>query len=230
MPLVRTMSGTRASMAVYGPDVEPPEWYQASPPRQTVQRPTRQQRRQYYAILAAELWYNKQRELYLGLDAEGNPLAPVKSRRGRSPWHGRRYSRGTGPPLSPFGLTSRVRNLLRYRSDDRGAVLYWAPRKAPGGRLTWPEILIAHAEGRVQGAPVRDVIGLSPDGLIKAVNAAVRRWRTGSGPRKIDLPPSSRMNATPAERRRPEPDTGPSMIVRVFEAASRLVMRLWGRA
>jgi hypothetical protein len=194
--------------------------------------PTDRQRRAYYAILAVELWYQKQLELSEGLDARGEPLAPVKlPRKGRSDWHRKYYRRGQGPPLMPFLTASRTRNLLRYRSNEREAVVYWAAIKAPGAKYTWPEILNFHANGEVPGAPARNVVGLSPDGVVVAVGRAIKRYRIGSGPRKAELPATSRWDATAREARRAEKGGDPFDIrfarVSVFERAGRAVFRLF---
>ena len=231
MPLVERRQGRRAYFAVSGPDVEPPEWTRFAPPYQEIRPPSARQRRTYYAILAAELWHQKQVELSEGLDARGDALVPVKlPRKGTSDWHGRKYRKGTGPPLMPFRIDSRTRNLLRYRSNEREAVVYWAAIRAPGSPYTWPEILVFHAEGLVRGAPVRNVIGISPDGLLLAVDRAIKRYRIGSGPRKPELPTTSRAGARGRAAKRPEPGGDPFDVrfrrVGIIEQAGRTVMRI----
>lgn len=234
MPLVERREGFRAYFAVGGPDVEPPEWRRVVPPYQAVRPPSPRDRRRYYAILAAELWWRKQAELELGLDARGQPLAPVRlPRRGRSDWHRREYRHGTGPPLMPYRLDSRTRNLLRARSNERQAVVYWAALRAPDADRTWPEILIAHAEGLVRGAPVRNVIGISPEGFRVATERAIRRYRSGSPARPIQLPVTTRWNVKGRAARRPEPGGDPFTVrfkrVGITEWVGRTVMRLFRR-
>lgn len=235
MPLVARKSGARAYFVVGGPDVEPPEWTRAAPPYQELRPPSRRDRFRFYAILASELWHQKQVELSEGLDALGVPLAPVKlPRRGTSDWHRRKYRVGKGPPLMPFLVDSRTRNLLRARSNDREAVVYWAAIKAPGARLTWAEIVVAHAEGRVRGAPVRDVIGLSAEGIAEAVTRAIRRYRTKSPPRPLDYPRTTRWNATRRQRSRPEAGGDPFSVrfqrVGIVDRLKGTVMRLFRAA
>ena len=234
MPLVERRQGRRAYFAVSGSDVEPPEWTRFAPPYQEIRPPSARQRRTYYAILAAELWHQKQVELSEGLDARGDALVPVKlPRKGTSDWHGRKYRKGTGPPLMPFRIDSRTRNLLRYRSNEREAVVYWAAIRAPGSPYTWPEILVFHAEGLVRGAPARNVIGISPEGLALAVERSIKRYRIGSGPRKPELPRTTRMGASKREAKRPEPGGDPFDVrfkrIGVLERVGRTVMRLFRR-
>jgi hypothetical protein len=234
VPLVERRQGRRAYFAVGGPDVEPPEWTRYAPPYQEIRPPSARQRRQFYQILASELWHQKQNELSQGLDARGVPLAPVKlPRKGKSDWHRRPYRKGSGPPLMPYRIDSRTRNLLRVRSNDRQAVVYWAAKRAPGAKLTWPEILVAHAEGLVRGAPARNVIGISPDGLRLATERAIKRYRIGSGPRPIDLPRTTRWDATRREARKAEAGGDPFDVrfqrVSILERVGRTVMRLFRR-
>jgi hypothetical protein len=202
-PLVATARNRTARFRVSGRDVWPPEWNQ-SPPSQ-------RQRRKYFAILAVELWHQKQASLAAGEDRHGEPLVDVKRpRKGTSDWHGRPYRQGSGPPLAPYRSDSRVRNLLRVRSDTRSATVYWvaAPlggKRKPGWPKTFPELLVIHANG--SAGVIRDVIGLPDARLLLAVERAVRRWRLGKGPRPMELPPTSRLGATRRQSSRPEPDT-----------------------
>ena len=214
MPLTATASGRVARFRVSGWDTQPPEW-RSRPP-------SRRQRIKYYRILAAELYLQKQASLAAGEDRHGEPLAEVKRpRSGTSDWHGKPYRRGTGPPLAPYRADSRVRNLLRVRSDTRSATVYWvaAPlggKRKPGstGPRTFPELLVIHAtgvagtgrKGQVTGI-VRDVIGLPDARLLVAVERAIRRWRLGKGPRPVDLPATSRAGATRRQARKPEPES-----------------------
>lgn len=211
MPLIANATGRRAYFRVGGWDTEPPEWL-GSPP-------SRRQRARYYRILASELWHQKQASLAEGEDAYGTPLAPVRRpRSGTSDWHGRPYRNGGGPPLMPYRVESRTRNLLRVRSDTRSAIVYWIPAPLPnrkrgsGGPKTFPELLILHATGRagtgrkgqVSGI-IRNVIGLPDARLIVAVETAIRRWRLGEKPRPLNLPATSRAGVGRRAARRPEP-------------------------
>lgn len=212
MPLVATAQGRVARFRVGGLDVEPREWL--------VSPPSLKRRRQYYQILAAELWHQKQQSLAEGEDRSGLPLAPVRRpRSGISDWHERPYRGGPGPPLAPYRIESRVRNLLRVRSDSRSAVVYWIPaplrnrKRGSTGPKTFAELLVLHAQGRTgtgrkgQVAGIyRDVIGLPDSRLIVAVERAIRRWRLKEKPRPLDLPKTSRADAGWLARRKPEPD------------------------
>jgi hypothetical protein len=213
-PLVATARNRTARFRVSGRDVWPPEW--------SARPPSRRQRIKYYRILAAELYLQKQASLAAGEDRFGDPLVDVKRpRKGTSDWHGRPYRRGSGPPLAPYRSDSRVRNLLKFKSDSRSATIYWPPiplrNRRPRGPQTFPELLVIHAQGRA--GVVRDVIGLPDTRLLLAVERSVRRWRLGKGPRPPKLPNTSRAGATRRQSSRPEPDTRTRVSTRLGRGA-----------
>jgi hypothetical protein len=202
MPLYATARNRTARFRVSGRDCWPPEW--------ATRPPSTRQRRKYFAILAVELYLQKQASLAAGEDYQGDLLAEVKRpRKGTSDWHGRPYRGGSGPPLAPYRTTSRVRNLLRFKSDSRSASVYWIPAplggRKPGskGPKTYPELLVIHANG--SAGVMRNVIGLSPARLLVAVERSIRRWRLKLGPRPAELPKTSRAGATRRQANRPEP-------------------------
>lgn len=174
MPLRAVKRPDRCYFAASGPDMEPPEW--------AGRKIVPGERRRWWGLLAGELKRAKVDEWKAGLDAYGVPLVRVKlPRRGRSDWHGRRYREGRGPALLPFPRRSLSRglNLLRASANERRAVVHWpnlAGKIGPGPHLGWCEILYIHA---VEAGVTRDVVGISPAGLLGALSAALAKFRAG---------------------------------------------------
>jgi hypothetical protein len=98
-----------------------------------------------------QLRKSNQDALSRGLDKSGVPMKPVKNP--NDPRRG-----GTGKPLNPKGPGSR--SVTKFyvghfmRSGDFTLKAAWAGEI--GQILKW------HAEGKVRGAPVRDILGIRP--------------------------------------------------------------------
>lgn len=105
-------------------------------------------------------------QLLRGEGADGRKLAPVKP--------ASRPDHATGPPLDPHRSHSRTYDLVSIHATDHGCTLYW---KADAGQ-SWTKILSYHADGLVRGAPVRDVIGLSPRAARQVKKRTATYWRT----------------------------------------------------
>jgi hypothetical protein len=125
----------------------------------------------YAGALAAAIW---DRARAKGLDRFGVPLAPISPTTRKH----RRSAMGPAdpdaPPLTPAWDASRTRSFLQRRVQVGTGVWFWWKRD-PTLRKSWGIILQYHAFGLVRGAPVRDVIGLSPRELLE-IRVAVRRW------------------------------------------------------
>jgi hypothetical protein len=105
-------------------------------------------------------------ELRKGVGTSGGPLAPVRYRRPDG---------AKGPPLSPHQADSRAQKWLRATpGSSAGTITLWWSHG-------WGQILGYHARGEVRGAPVRDVIGLTPADLDKFHARARREWKAASG-------------------------------------------------
>lgn len=139
-----------ARFAAYGPDVEPLDpGFAAVPPAE---------RKAYFRQLGLEMRDRKYAELRKGIDVNG-----AKMPRRKRP----RRDGATGPVLSPHWSDSRFRTQLRWDGQTDRAVLWWLK--------PWAKVVSAHARGRVRGAPVRDVIGLTSASMATAVDRA-RKW------------------------------------------------------
>ena len=123
----------------------------------------------------------KRADIAAGLDAEGNPFAPLKPRTIKY----RRSAMGTAdknaPPLIPAHALSRTSSLLDARAHADHVLFFWrfdAHTEGPWGR-----ILHYHRIGAA-ALPVRDVFGLSPS-CVARIKARVASWwdarRTGRG-------------------------------------------------
>jgi hypothetical protein len=133
------------------------------------------ERRAYWRRLAEIAYFLKRQEIARGIGADGKKLPHVKPES--------RPDRAKGPPLDPHYGESRTARLLAYSSTATGATLYWRA----SGRRSWAEILGYHARvgGEVQGAPLRDTLGISPRGRARVVAQARDWWRLMHG-----LPPA----------------------------------------
>ena len=81
-----------------------------------------------------------------------------------------------GPVLTPHDERSRTARLMAARAWAGGVTLFWHSGIGKGQRTPWGTILGYHADGKVKGAPVRDV-RLSGRGIGR-VRAEVARWWT----------------------------------------------------
>lgn len=151
--------------------IEPPDLADAPP----------WDRSRFWTIVGIIAERVKQDELQKGLDRHGRKLRPVKVRKVRFRRSGRVVD---GEPLMPHRGLSRTRRLLRYTVTSIGVLFYWANG--------WARILDHHRrgaclkrKGRIIGKlPVRDVFGISPDGMARIEAEAVRHWRNGTMPEK----------------------------------------------
>src|SRR3954467_10100153 len=109
----------------------------------------------------------KDKELAVGMDRFGNPLAPLAP----STVAPRKSAMGPAdpgaPPLIPAHGLSRSRALLAGKAFKDHALFYW--RYDQVTRKHWGRILGYHRAGKGH-LPARDVIGLSP-GLLAWVTA-----------------------------------------------------------
>jgi hypothetical protein len=117
------------------------------------------------ASLAGFALAAKRDDIRKGIGADGKPLPPVKPES--------RPDGADGKPLDPHYAESRTYKLLDARQDAKGVTLYWRA----SGRKSWTTILGYHADGLVRGAPVRDVIGLSPAARRKLRSDMSTWWR-----------------------------------------------------
>jgi len=117
----------------------------------------------FWEILARWVRIRKDRELARGLGVSGSRLPPL-----RAPRTGR-LKGFTGPPLMPRREFSRSRRNLVVTSSDDSVTGRW--------RSGWGRIVGYHARGLVRGAPVRDIVGLTDQGLRFAIRQARREWR-----------------------------------------------------
>lgn len=138
----------------------------------------------FWEILARYVRIRKDEELEAGLDADGNPIEPAKYRTGR-------YRGQTGPGLMPDRELSRTRRLFDVAVGSNHITGYW--------RGDWSRIVGYHARGVAgKGRPiirrgeivgwigipgattgiVRNVVGLSNDGLNWCISMARDEWRT----------------------------------------------------
>lgn len=107
-----------------------------------------------------------------GVDRYGRPLVPLKSaRKGR-------YKGATGPPLAPFGSSSRVVSRFVTRRGRRGGDRFveagWSDVLSKQGR----PFLQFHIRGS-SPMPRRDIAGLSPQTWAR-IRDAFRRWASGA--------------------------------------------------
>lgn len=148
MPLSQPLAGK----------IEPntPSWHAA----------TSRDRLAFYREAGVVLVRLKRQELERGIGAEGR-MAPVKRR-----W-------GYRKPLVPHFHNSRTYRLVAARHTDHSVTLYWhagaGVRTRAGDRLSWGDILEAHAAGHVFGGVVRDP-RLSPAGITRARRELSRWW------------------------------------------------------
>lgn len=141
-----------------GPEFEPkhPSWRKAS----------KSQREAMWRKIGEFARAAYRAQLLRGEGSDGSKLAPVKAQ--SRPGH------ATGPPLLPHRTHSRTYDLVSIHVTDHGCTLYWKP----SGRESWNRILRYHADGLVRGAPVRDVIGLSPRAAKQVKERTATYWRT----------------------------------------------------
>jgi hypothetical protein len=165
-------------------------------------RATEAERRAYWRRLAEIAYFLKRQEIARGIGADGRKLPPVKPES--------RPDRAKGPPLAPHQAESRTARLLAYSSTATGATLYWRA----SGRRSWAEILGYHAriEGHVEGAPLRDTLGISPRGRARGIAQARDWWAAWHGipparmPRAPILrPPVPTVRPRPTVAARPQP-------------------------
>ena len=145
-----------ATFRLEGADVEPLDG--------SFRTATERQRQAYYQQLAVYARDRKYAELHKGLDVDGRTMPPRKYPRA---------DRAHGRVLSPHFSDSRFQTQLRWKGTATAAILWWTKR--------WAKVVSAHALGRVRGAPVRNVIGLTVESILKAVNQARKWWAARAG-------------------------------------------------
>lgn len=104
-------------------------------------------------IVAADMLEGNEQGLLAGLDRDGEPMPPTK--REMTPSIAARL--GNGKPLNPKGGSSRSIADFSVR-----VIPISAQALAVDG--TWPTapFFVYHREGRVKGAPIRDIVGIRP--------------------------------------------------------------------
>lgn len=148
-----------------GPEYEPinsRSWRMASKPA----------RQAYYARLGRLLHAELDRQLELGIGADGRRMARRLKRR---------RDGATGAVLSPHRSDSRSRRLLKYWPTDKGVRFNWL--------AGWREIVDYHGNGLVIGAPIRDIRGVTQAGQKRAVAKAREEWRMAHPFDRLPDPP-----------------------------------------
>jgi hypothetical protein len=123
------------------------------------------QKRAFYKAAGDLAVAEKRKELARAIGANGRRMKA------------RKYPRkdgADGPVMTPHDEESRTSRLLAFRAWDGGLTLYWHGGVSRGQRKPWGTILGYHADGKVRGAPRRDV-RLSKRG-IGAVRKAMADW------------------------------------------------------
>lgn len=191
-----------------GPEVEPvdsPAWGRARAAGRTA----------YYRELARLLDSEHQKQTIEGRDRKN-----VFLRRLRRPRRGE-YRGAPGRPLNPWRELSRVNKNRRWHVSEKGCRLYWVGRverrRQDGSKTSISVQRLMAAHGRrqgefVRGAPTRDVLGLAPVRVERAVAEARKWWaRKHPGDRR------------PKERKPPETIGG--IPARQIPAAARPMAR-----
>ena len=147
------------SFTLTGPDFEPTgkEWLNA----------TDEERVMSYTRLAELMQQRKRYEIAMGIGASGDKLEPVQEKS--------RPDGATGKPLDPHYGESQIIDLMRTAIGRKSATLFWQGTRPKGRALTFGQILRAHANGNVRGAPARDHLGLSPAGQ-NWCRREIREW------------------------------------------------------
>lgn len=137
----------------------------------------------------------KDRELAEGLDAFGNPLKPIAPSTRAHRHSAMGPADPNAPPLTPAYGRSRTRSLLTGRAHAREhyALFFW--KSDPVSGKHWGEVLGYHRAGKGR-LPVRDVIGLSPEGLQEVRRKAQAWWDARL--RHVIPPPAVAKVPTPA--------------------------------
>jgi hypothetical protein len=147
---------------------------------------TATQRKKYLNAVADAAKSLKRSELRRGIGVDGDALLPVKP--------SSRKDGADGKPLDPHYGQSRVIRWLRSTiGAASGTVTLWWSHG-------WGRILGYHAEGRVLGAPIRNVIGLSPASRRKLKQQARTIWGSITKPRWKPL-----LHKTPPPKPKPKP-------------------------
>lgn len=174
-----------------GPAVEPVgsrAWSTATP----------RQREAYFTRLAQHLLNEFDRQLGLGIGANGQRMPKRKHERADG---------ADGAVLSPHRERSRTRRLLTASSTPKGVRIFWRA----AGRRSWTTILGYHRDGLVPGAPERNVFGVTRAGTARAVAKARQEWADRHPFDRLTPPPASPPPAfaVPVAPRRPPPTAPP---------------------
>ena len=118
------------------------------------------------------IYDDNRRGLLAGLDKDGQPLIPLQSKRKG------KYKGAQGPVLSPFSEHSRaIANLVTaHLQDAQGRYVAfgaWDDANNDGGP-NYADLIAWHAVG-AGNLPIRDVIGIRPDGVREA-ETALEDW------------------------------------------------------
>lgn len=154
---------TDDSLFFGGPSVEPtnsPSWKRARKAGRT----------KYYQELARLLDIEHQQQTIEGRDRRNVFLRRLRRSRTGD------YEGAPGKPLNPWRELSRVNRNRRWAITEKGCRLYWAGRIKPD--LSVQRLLAAHAHRFGEYAPhnpARDVMGLAPSRVQRAV-AEARKW------------------------------------------------------
>lgn len=150
----------------------------------------------------------------LAVKAKRDELTRAIGRNGRTmkPRKRPRPDGADGPVLTPHDRASRTDRLMDAKATATGCTLFWHSGIRRGQKKPWGTILGYHADGKVRGAPKRDV-RLSTRSINK-VKADLARWWT-----------AFRSAATRAETRAATATPGPGLIDRVKARARRLFTR-----
>jgi len=142
--------------------VEDPVWSQVTP----------SEKRRFFQFCRGQAESLMRRQLIQGIGADGQRLIPVApSTRARGRWRSKSgKGRASAPPLVPAYTESRTLKWLRSSVNHAiGTVSLWWSHG-------WMEVLGYHAAGEVIGAPIRDVLGLSPSNERRLRDEARRFW------------------------------------------------------
>jgi tetratricopeptide (TPR) repeat protein len=169
---------------------------------------TPSQRKDFYEAAGEKAVAEKRRELARGIGANGRRMKPRKRPRPDG---------ASGPVMTPHDSLSRTVRLLAAKIWDAGVTLFWHAGLSKSSRKPWGLVLSYHAEGRVKGAPARDV-RLSTKG-IGAVRRAMATWwpkylkqqakKAKGGPKPPPPPPPP---PAPKPRPRPRPVPKPPVV------------------
>jgi hypothetical protein len=125
-------------------------------------------RKSFYQEAGKRAVREKRSELTRAIGSNGRTMKPRKHKRADG---------ANGPVLTPHDAASRTSRLLAFRAWQGGVTLFWHSAITKDQRKPWGTILGYHADGKVRGAPKRDV-RLSKRGR-GVVAKEMAKWWTG---------------------------------------------------